>query len=329
MRRLVVLLVVLTVSAACTGPAAAQAPAGDVSTVVIPVQPAMAGVPLILHGVRYVSDADGNVSVPATAAEQANENALLHRLIRVPETRLTPTLRVRFSRWVGTTATVLLLRPVEVRLVGPTGRSVRSDVAPRVVVRGIDGSEHALVTGKPSWLAAGQAVRRPDGAWRVRRLSYAINAVLTHGTNAVHRGQQRFTPSTQRRLTVTVLFFEARITSRDALFGSAVGTSVTIRFPDGRTERHALDSDGEILLTDLPRGDYVVHVEGAGISFSRPVALSKSQDVELRVITWLDAAVVTLVLLVFAVGILVAGRPDLRRLLRVPAWRASGGRDHG
>jgi hypothetical protein len=59
------------------------------------------------------------------------------------------------------------------------------------------------------------------------------------------------------------------------------------------------------------------------------VALSKSQDVELRVITWLDAAVVTLVLLVFAVGILVAGRPDLRRLLRVPAWRASGGRDHG
>jgi hypothetical protein len=326
-RRLAAVLAALVAACGGAATASAQTPIAGATTVVVSVRPAVADVPVLLHGARYVTDAAGHVTVPATPEELANDWDLLRQRIRVPPARLGPSLRVRFSRWVGRTATVVLLRPVEVHLVDPTGKPLAPREAPRVVVRGTDGSERSLRTGEVSWLAASQPVRRPGGEWRLRRLSYGINEVLTHGVNVVHRGQQRFTPARERRVSVEALFFVARFSARDALFGNAIGEAMHVRFPDGHTERHAFGPDGTLVLTGLPRGDYVVRVEGPGVSFSRPVALSKSQDVELQVISWIDLVVVAGVLMVLAVALVLAGRPDLRPALRPRRLHAGGSSD--
>lgn len=329
-RRPAIVAIVAVALAAGAGatPAAGQAPSTGASTVAIPIQPAVAGVPLVLDGNRYVSDARGMVVVPATAGDLADDAALLHRRIRILPARLGPTLRVRFSRWVGRTATVVLLRPVRLTLADPGGRPLEASVAPRIVVRGTDGSRLALPSGAVSWLPSTQAIRRPRGEWLRRRLSYAVKEVRTHGTNVVHRGEQRFAPSVSRRVTISVLFFSARFSARDALFGTPIGNAVVVRFPDGHVERHELGSTGQLALAGLPRGEYVVNVEGPGISFAQPVALSRSQEVELRIISWIDIAIVTVVLVVVAVALAVVRRPTLRRPSRMRRSPAGDG-GHG
>ena len=50
-------------------------------------------------------------------------------------------------------------------------------------------------------------------------------------------------------------------------------------------------------------------VDGLGISSSRPVALSRDQEVDLKVISWLDIAVVLLGLASIALALLFLRRP--------------------
>ena len=84
-------------------------------------------------------------------------------------------------------------------------------------------------------------------------------------------------------------------TVRDALLGFPIGSAVRLEYPErqGRA-REALGPGGELTLESLPRGDYRVSVDALGISSSRPVALSRDQEVQLQVISWLDVAVVLL-----------------------------------
>jgi hypothetical protein len=329
-RRAVVLVVPATLAALAVAGAGDAATAGAATrpaalTVTLHVQPAVAGVPLVFHGRRSVTDANGEVRVRATRAELAHHSALLIARVRVLPVRLGPTRRARLVRWVGRTATLALLAPVRVLLADPAGRPVAARVAPAVVVRGTDGSQVTLRAGRVAWLAAVRAIKRPRVGWRPRRVSYAVQEVRSEGANVVHRAQQRFRPADQRRVTVQVLFFRARFTARDALFGGPIGHGIVLRFPDGHVERHRFGPGAEVTLGTLPRGGYQVRVDAPGFSFTRPVALSRSQVVALQVVSRKDIAVVAGALALVALALAVARRPHLRRPARAVraarAWR--------
>jgi hypothetical protein len=296
-------------------------------TVVIRVRPAVARMPLLLHGVRYLTDATGQVHVPATAAELADGRVLLRRHIRVPPAALGRDVHARFARWVGGTAAIVLRRPVRVDLVDPAGRPVSPHVAPRVVIRGTDGSQLSLRTGRRTWLTAERAVTRPGRGWATRRVSYAIREVRAHGANVVQRGRQQIVPSRSGRVTVRALFFSLRFSARDALLGSPIGRTLAVRFPDGHVERHRLGQTAAVSLDGLPRGDYELTVQGPGMTLSQPVSLSRTQDVQVRVISWLDLGLVGSGLTLVAIGLLLAGRPHIRRPVR--AWRAAMAAERG
>jgi hypothetical protein len=158
----------------------------------------------------------------------------------------------------------------------------------------------------------------PTGVFKlVRRPVYhSVQRVIVDGSNVINRGQQRFFPVRERRPQIQLLFFSARFRARDALFGFPVGSAVRLEYPNGRRERFEFGSDSELTLDSLPRGDYEVDVEGAGVSFSRPLSLSRNQDLELEVVTWLDFAAALLLLTAIVLGLLLIGRPRLVR--RVP-----------
>ena len=52
---------------------------------------------------------------------------------------------------------------------------------------------------------------------------------------------------------------------------------------------------------------------GAGLASARPIALSRDQELELTVVSYLDVAVVGGTLAIVAVLLVLAGRPALRR----------------
>jgi hypothetical protein len=323
-----ILLTAAGVAAPTSASAAAARPGARARVVTVRVRPAVAGVPVVLHGHRHRTDAAGAVHVRAGPRELAHRGILLRDRLRVPTTRLGRALQVRLSRWVGRTASIVLLRPVRLHLVNARGIAIDPSVAPRVGIRGTDGSRIDVPTGRVVWLPAVRAIVRPGGRWRSRGVSFAVQQVDAYGANAVNRAQQRFQPERARNVAVRVLFFAARVRSRDALFGTPSGDAVVLRFPDGHTKRLALGAAGERRLGGLPRGDYLLSVAGPGLSFARPVALSRSQDVTLQVITWLDLALsATAVLLgLFALELLRRGL--IRRARRA---RPLGGpvRRHG
>ena len=145
-----------------------------------------------------------------------------------------------------------------------------------------------------------------SGGRRSTLVSYAAERVIVTGASVVHRAQQRFFPAKTREIRLRLLLFSARFEVHDALLGFPIGSAVRLQFPDGRIEHYALGSGGEVTVNSLPRGDYRVSADALGISSSRPVALSGDQRVELRVISWLDIAVVLLILGSVALGLLYA-----------------------
>jgi hypothetical protein len=140
---------------------------------------------------------------------------------------------------------------------------------------------------------------------------------MVDGTNVVTRARNRFSPrELHGPYKVALLFFSARVTSSDAIFGFPLGSSVTLTYPSGRTRLVKLSKDGTVDLTGLPRGNFKIKADAPGVSPERPLALSRDQVVDLKVISYLDLALAAAVLGALAILLLVLRRPHLRRLPR-------------
>jgi hypothetical protein len=116
---------------------------------------------------------------------------------------------------------------------------------------------------------------------------------------------------------MTLLFYTLHLAAHDLVFGSPAGSGVEVTYPDGHVERHGFAARGRLTLRSLARGQYQVRVVGAsGLSPRVPVALSRGQALQLKVIGLFDIALVLLVLGAIAMSLLLVRRPRLRARLR-------------
>jgi hypothetical protein len=137
-------------------------------------------------------------------------------------------------------------------------------------------------------------------------------SVEIDGANVVSQAQQRFYVDPDDLWTIQVLLYSARFTARDALFGFPIGTGIYMEYPDGEAQSYSFDPDEGYTLEGLARGIYRVTVTGAqGYAPATPIALSRNQDVELMVFSYLDMGVIASVGLFLSVGLLLFGRPYL------------------
>jgi hypothetical protein len=296
------------------GPRAAAAQTVEVKTI-----PALSGVRFAVGERTFRTDARGKVVLPLGTLSKGQT---LRGKVKIHDKRLSRTARARFSRWYGASTAALsleyLVRPVFRNL---AGERVDPKLVSSVGLKARNGVRTTIRGGDAKWLPGTRVVPYhthglATSALLSKTIDYQVEKVLVDGANVVNRAQQRFVPRRMRVVPLRLLFFRTRVASRDAFFGFPIGSAVVLRHPSGRVERHRLGAGKAVVLPSLPRGKYEVKVEGGGISFKRPLSVSRNQEVELKVLSWVDIGLAALALAAFTLGPLVVRRPHvLRRLV--------------
>jgi hypothetical protein len=324
--RALLLGLLLCAPAAVLWPAPAHAQGeGGATALTVQTVPVLEGVPFMVGGRTFRTNARGRALVVGSAPRLADR-------IRIPDTEIAPGVRARFNRRKEGNYLFDLLYRVRMSFSDPAGRPVNSGRVNSVTFKGSHGVRLTMKPGRGHWVQGIRVVTSSQG-YRQKKLTWVVERATVEGSNVVNRNQQRFVPTRTRNMRVALLLYPAHFSARDALFGFPLGSHVSIEYPNGRVERHALGDDAEVTLPSLPRGHYAVSVVGPGITFERPVALSREQAVELEILSYLDVGLGLGVLASLALGLLLLGRPHLvgaprgpsARLLRAlgPPWRTA------
>lgn len=240
-------------------------------------------------------------------------------------------MRAEFSRWSDDSFSAARLLNVSgnvdleagydvTALVGHSFQDLDGGVVDRSLVGSVTlssslGEVIQLNPGDDAWLKAARVVRRLNGLEETKIL-YSVKSVTMDGSNVVNEYEQRFYAEPHKQIPITVSLFAMHITTSDAIFGFPVGSAIRLTYTDGRAVELPLGPDDAVHLYSLPRGEYKVKVVGGGISSSPPVALSRNQDVEIRVISYLDIGLVGGTGILIVVGLLAFGRWRLGSIIR-------------
>jgi hypothetical protein len=191
--------------------------------------------------------------------------------------------------------------------VDPDGAPVDPKLVQTVIMETASGPGRTVSTFDEVWLDAAVPAKRTFGLVAVPNL-HRVTEVRIAGTNAVNRGQQVWEPTLDETWTIQVLLFRLDARIEDALLGAAISTEVTLEFPDGTTLTRSTDKDGGVSFGSLPRGDYRLLVRTGGLVPPSPVAMSRPQDITIRIITTVDLAIGGGLLLGAVVALLLLGR---------------------
>jgi len=299
--------------------------------------PAIEGVSFELDGRRFVSRADGSASIQV---DEVGE----YELHVFAEEYAAPGERLEFGRWLqesySPTQTVRVPEEdvIQVGLnvfhlvgqsfVDPEGKSVDDGRISSFTIRSIQGDVFEFTDGQPRWIPSSRTARRINGLEETKLL-YSVIEVMVNGSNLVNQSQQRFYAQAEDDWEISLLFYSMRVGAQDGLFGTPVGESVNLEFPDGSVHNYPLNENGIAEIDSLPRGIYTIDFVGIkGMSNPTPVALSRDQVVNTKVITNLDMAVVGALGLILALGLLLYGRPWLltslwgkkKPVVQEPVW---------
>ncbi len=286
--------------------------------------PPLAEIPFDLSGTRFTSDEEGVARVEVSETGDYELEVLLS-----PDTDISPDTRVTFDRLkdefqplrtvtisgdVSMEAGFSISHPVSQTFIDLDNNSVEMSRIDTLTLQGTDGSKFTFEDGDERWLRAGRIARRKDGL-ELAPIQYSVESVIINGSNVVNRYQQRFFVEPDDVWSIQLLLYYTTIRAADALFGSPIGTGIKLEYPDGHVDYLDFGEDQEIVIGPVPRGVYKVQVVGAsGMAPVTPIALSRNQDLDLKVLSSLNIALGLGVGVVGALGLLLYGRPYLPRL---------------
>jgi hypothetical protein len=182
-------------------------------------------------------------------------------------------------------------------------------------------------TNQSQTIGAGDAVAltavRPSstaGEVVAREATYSVQSVMVDGANVVNVGEQRFRPSQLGgSLEVVLLLRSAHFRVRDRLLGTPVPTVVQLTYPDQHRVDLPTDAQGEVVLSELARGTYRVSAAGQAYPLTQELQLSRSQFVDVAVLSVVDVVILGGSAAVLLGVVLGLGRWRSLRLRRSPA----------
>lgn len=298
------------------------------ATVTVTTVPVVEGVPISIGDQTEMTGKDG---VATFAIQQVGAVALGAHLDLISN----PGIRMSFIRWGdqvyelnrqiivrGNAAFVLGVRTAylaDVRFVDQSGVAIDPSKITRARFTSSTGGELVFTTFGPTWWEAGTAVSRTGGLQQAPTL-WRLSEVEMAGTNVVNQGQQAFSPTVNGTWTVDLLLFDLVVRTNDALTGASLPGTAELVYPDERSEFVPIGADGSATFEGLPRGSYLVRLKTNGIAPGTTIALSRTQDATIRVISFLDIGIgLGLVLVSFLALVWIGRRRHLRWLSRATA----------
>lgn len=309
--------VATTAYAAASAEAEVTVRAAELRLITVPPLP---NVGFVFNGQHYHSNAEG---VAVIQVEEAGAYPL--EVLPVEPEPNAESVRVDFMRWednVFTPKRTVEIRgsetlylgfsrsyPISLRFVDRHGVPVDSTRIMSVTLKSSTGTRYVVGPNGEEWRTANRIARLSTGL-EATEVQYAVESVFVDGANVVNQNQQRFLVEGRAQWTVQLLLYAINVRAKDALFGFPVGEGINLRYPDGSTRFIAFDENNELVIDDLARGLYRLQVLGArGMAPETPVAVSRNQVVELKVLSALDMALAGGAGLIGALGLLLIGRP--------------------
>lgn len=301
------LLTVLTCADAGTAAGQPTAPRPAAVPLRILTLPPVVGFPITVGTERVLTDRAG-----VAHFKQLRTSRLDPTDIRTADTEVQvgdKRVQVRPTRiQLGSDVRILvsLYFATELRFATSGGEPVPPTAVGTVTLKSSTGEVINVPPDDPVWLHGVRVVSLANGqvpkklTWTVQRVDFA-------GSNVVNTSQQRFDPADTQVVTVSMLFYRARIRVHDAFFGFRRSGTIELVYPDRTSRTLTLDADGEVLVPSLPRGSYQVRLDTGGPPLVQPVAISTDQDLDLKYYTWLDLTVVLVVGLFLTVGLVTIG----------------------
>jgi len=309
----------------------------DVAPLIISVRtvPVVPGVTLKLDGGRgAVSDANGEAVIGVARAGIRTLAASLPP----PD----PTSQISFVRWSDDSwkpsRTIRVVKDISIsvglrasyltpiQFVGLDLKPVDPTQVSDVVVSGPNAEVIQLqYPYAPIWLQTPLPAKHSgEGGLHVTPAPYSLSFAKYNRLNVASVGQFRYTPAPGGIWQIKLLLFTLQMGAKDAIFGTALNSPIKLTGPTGRVQVVTLDQQGQISLV-LSRGNYAAQVLTSGVTPIATIALSRSQEVIVPVITPADLTLITFTLLVIIAAVFVAGRGRLWAFGRVAAVRVRYG----
>jgi hypothetical protein len=326
----------LAVGPAAAAPASSQSRvAGSLQpwpvTITIRTVPAMPGIRFLFDGVPLATDRQGVTSFTERHNFSSHTLALAQTQVSVSGRRYT------FVRWAGqrdpdqdyrpavhglpmranyaVTASFAVACPVTPRLVDQAGAPMSALQVSQINLLSSLGQATTLKPAGTTWLPCVSPVYR-DNSLSSHAVLYSVQSMLVGGTNVVHAGVERFSPSQTPDPKVTGFFYSLTITAHDALLGGAVGNYALLTMPDKTVRKVALGPRHTATVTNLPLGNYQVQVAAGSASISPvTVHLSRDEATNLAAISRTDIVIVCGALVVGIAGVPLLSRTRRRRVL--------------
>lgn len=282
--------------------------------------PPLPDIGFVFNGQTYYSDASG-----VAVIEQDTPGVYPLEILPIEQEPGEEPERIDFMRWGDNVFTPMrdvevagdkdlyvgLSRsyPISLRFVDRAGKPVDSSRIMSVTLKSSTGTRYVASTTGAEWRTANRIARLSNGL-EATEVQYAVESVFVDGANVVNQNQQRFLVQGGDEWTVQLLLYAIQVRAKDALFGFPLGDGVNLRYPDGSLRYIPFNEDNVLVIDDLARGLYRLQVVGAaGMAPETPVAVSRDQVVELKVLSSLDIGLGAGCGLVAALGLLLIGRP--------------------
>jgi hypothetical protein len=293
--------------------------------------PPMPGVGFKLNNKIYTSDENG---VAELTVNMSGVYSL--EVLPIEEDNVPSNTQLEFARWNDNVFTANRkvyfprARRLEVGFIvnyqmnqmfyDTTGEPVDPARVSSMIIRGI-GNTYTLDRAGPVWLPSNRLIRRVGERLESQEILYYFRDVSIDGANVINRSEQRFHIRPDDTWPIQVLLYSVRFTARDAMFHFPIGKGIELTFPDGHMEKFLFDSNNaQIMIPSLARGSYSAKITGAGGSAPpTPIHLSRDQDVELLMLSYLDIALIIGIPLSIALAFFFVGRPYWLRVVRHPS----------
>ena len=290
--------------------------------VLVQTIPALAGVTFNMHGQDFVTGPDGIAHIQIGTVG-------LYLLTVLPDRYSNPDQRIEFSRWLKDTYQPNQIVKVPASTAIPVGLNVYQKVGESFVdlsgfpvnpqrvtqftIRSAQGDLFIFKDGEPRWIPASRIARFQNGLVATP-LMYSVINLMVDGSNVINKAQQRFFAHPNDTWQISLILYSLSVRANDGLFGSSVGKSINLVYPDGSMLNFPFDKTGAVVIHSLARGNYTIQVlDDKGLKQIIPVALSRSQTVDIKVPTNIDLVILISTGLFLALGLLLIGRFQFRR----------------